>query len=238
MSTTFILATLFASIGFMVSKSNARYLLSGYNTMSEADRAQVDIDAYLKLFRRFHIGLGLSLLLLGGLARIFSRNVSDVLLITIPLVAYAGFSVVAERYFKPKKIGKMFSRGISVFLVVVALVIGYMAFISFRDAGISWTADKLEISGVYGVELNKADILSVESRPQVPAISSRSNGFNGGAYRKGSFRLQGGQKAKLFLNLEKDNCIVLHTKTGAIYFNSQSVSTDSLTTALQNWLRS
>jgi hypothetical protein len=48
-----ILSLIFASVGFLITKKNARYMLSGYNTMSEKQRLLVDIDAYLYFFKRF-----------------------------------------------------------------------------------------------------------------------------------------------------------------------------------------
>ena len=57
-----ILSLIFGSLGFIVTKNNAKYLLSGYNTMSEAQRAKMDLEGYLHFFKRFHIVLGISLL--------------------------------------------------------------------------------------------------------------------------------------------------------------------------------
>ena len=44
-------------IGLGINKKNARYLLSGYNTMSQAKRDAFDIDRYLKFFKSFFKGL-------------------------------------------------------------------------------------------------------------------------------------------------------------------------------------
>ena len=46
-------------IGLGVNKKNARYLLSGYNTMSQAKRDAFDIDRYLQFFKSFFKGLAL-----------------------------------------------------------------------------------------------------------------------------------------------------------------------------------
>ena len=56
-----IISFIFCSVGFIVTRNNAKYILSGYNTMSEADRSNIDIEAYLRSFKRFHIFLGSSL---------------------------------------------------------------------------------------------------------------------------------------------------------------------------------
>lgn len=50
----------FVFIGLILTESNARYLLAGYNTMSEEERSKFDIRSYLVLFRKFHLFLGIS----------------------------------------------------------------------------------------------------------------------------------------------------------------------------------
>ena len=64
MGTIMVLTVLCASlvyllIGLGINKKNARYLLSGYNTMSQAKRDAFDIDRYLKFFKSFFKGLAL-----------------------------------------------------------------------------------------------------------------------------------------------------------------------------------
>jgi hypothetical protein len=40
-------------IGFGINKENAKYLLAGYNTMSEEKKEKFNIDKYLKFFKPF-----------------------------------------------------------------------------------------------------------------------------------------------------------------------------------------
>ncbi len=44
---------LFTSLGFIVTENNAQYLLAGYNTMSEDDRKNFDLPAYIRFFKNF-----------------------------------------------------------------------------------------------------------------------------------------------------------------------------------------
>lgn len=57
--TLFIIAlfisALFIGIGVILNERNAKYLLSGYNTLSEEEQSRVDIKDYLKFFRSFHV---------------------------------------------------------------------------------------------------------------------------------------------------------------------------------------
>ena len=52
-STIAFVSKVFLSIGLGINKTNARYLLSGYNTMSQAKRDAFDINRYLKFFKSF-----------------------------------------------------------------------------------------------------------------------------------------------------------------------------------------
>ena len=41
---------LYYAIGYFINKENAKYLLSGYNTMSDEERKKFDIENYLVFF--------------------------------------------------------------------------------------------------------------------------------------------------------------------------------------------
>ena len=59
-----ILSAIFIAIAFFVNENNAKYLLSGYNTMSEVERQNFDIKSYIPYFRNFHIFLGVTLVII------------------------------------------------------------------------------------------------------------------------------------------------------------------------------
>jgi hypothetical protein len=42
---------LYYAIGYFINKENAKYLLSGYNTMSDEERKKFDIENYLVFFK-------------------------------------------------------------------------------------------------------------------------------------------------------------------------------------------
>jgi len=47
-------SVLFYAIGYFINKENSKYLLSGYNTMSNEERERFDIEGYLKIFKLFN----------------------------------------------------------------------------------------------------------------------------------------------------------------------------------------
>lgn len=61
------IAILFFLIGFGVKYGKAYYLISGYNTMSKAEKATVDIEKLATLFRNVFFTMA-AILLLGSLA--------------------------------------------------------------------------------------------------------------------------------------------------------------------------
>ncbi len=46
-------SSLYLIIGYSINKENSKYLLAGYNTMSNDDRKKFDIDNFLKFFKYF-----------------------------------------------------------------------------------------------------------------------------------------------------------------------------------------
>ena len=50
-------SVLFYAIGYFINKENSKYLLSGYNTMSNEEREKFDIEGYLKIFKPFLLGI-------------------------------------------------------------------------------------------------------------------------------------------------------------------------------------
>ena len=86
------MSLLFVAIAFLVTEKNAKYLLAGYNTMNEENREKVDIKCYMRFFKRFHIFLGISLLIIGLVLYFFtSEMIAGVTLSLYPVLAYVYF---------------------------------------------------------------------------------------------------------------------------------------------------
>ena len=81
MIVTLLLSILFFSIGFILNQSNAKYLLSGYNTLSVEEQSNFDLKSYLNFFKKFHIFLGISFLIVGCVFKYFvSENATGIFL--------------------------------------------------------------------------------------------------------------------------------------------------------------
>ena len=53
------MSLLYLLIGFGINKDNAKYLLAGYNTMSQEEQDKFDIDRYLNFLKPFFKKLAL-----------------------------------------------------------------------------------------------------------------------------------------------------------------------------------
>ena len=90
---------IYLSLGIFINSENARYLLAGYNTMSDAERSKFDIDSYLYFFKRFFKGLAVSLLLIWILLDIFvGLGAGIVLWILVQIPAYSYFVFRSVRF--------------------------------------------------------------------------------------------------------------------------------------------
>ena len=93
---TFIVNITFLGVAFFINCDNAKYLLSGYNTMSRDEQKSFDLENYLIFFKNFFINLTLytSLIFLmfylafGEGAAIIAYVISIIL--PIPYMVYIG----------------------------------------------------------------------------------------------------------------------------------------------------
>ncbi len=222
------LSVLFITLGFILSVKNAKYLLSGYNTMSKEDQEQVDIKNYIAFFRKFHFLLGLSLFF-GGVAiyLLVGDIAAGVFIGTYPLLAYIFFGWASSRYFgnagkKKNKIGVIILIG-TLLLVITLFVIG------MRGNKIEYNSDQIEIKGMYGEVIHRSDIASLQLVDELPVITLKTNGFSMGAIRKGKFKTADDEIVKLLINSNMGPFLLIVKTSGKkIYYASKGKSNQEL----------
>jgi hypothetical protein len=79
----------------------------------------------------------------------------------------------------------------------------------------------IQISGIYGVDINYNDIKLLDTLPQLPAIKLRTNGYALGGTLKGNFRLQDKTDVKLFVEKGSPPFIYIETEQYKIYLNNK-----------------
>lgn len=222
------MGVLFLVLGFILTENNAKYLLAGYNTMSESERAKVDIRSYVAYFRRFHIFLGLSFLVFGiAIYYLVNEDVAGLFLAVYPCLAYI-YLIIKGKYFTTTQ-----SKGPSMAAVVV-LVLAILFTVAlfgygYKENTLELHSDRIELKGCYGEILLLSDIESIELVDQLPRITFKTNGFALRKVKKGYFKTETGEKVKLILNDDSKPYILFITSKGKkIYYASKSESNEVL----------
>jgi len=219
---------LFLVIAFSVTRNNARYFLSGYNTMSDENRKKVDLPGYIIFFRKFHLFLGLSFFIVGMILYYLAGVKAAGIFIGIyPLLAYIYFIPVSTRFFRG--LTTRWHRAVVIILSVTLVSIITLFWYSFSDNDLIVHSQGLELKGMYGESLEESEIDRVELIYELPGIALRTNGFALGSSRKGYFKTESGEIIKFILNTDASPFILITTGTGQkIYFSSANRSSQSL----------
>ena len=234
---TAILSLIFGAIGFLVTKANAQYILAGYNTMSERDRKAVDIDPYLRFFKRFHIFLALSML--GGvfLIGLINDNWASVFMTVYPLGAYLFFLIKGQSFYKGIKNQKSGTYLVGGILVAVIAALAVFSSVEYRSSELTLDGQKLKIKGSYGLTLNRQEIREQRLVDQLPPIAYKANGFAAGDYAKGRFKTKDGRLVWLFVNKTSGPFLLIESEKGAIFYNHDELSMQELSRDLAQWLK-
>lgn len=226
-----ILSAIFIAIAFLVNENNAKYLLSGYNTMSEVERQNFDIKSYIPYFRNFHIFLGVTLLIISLILLYFvNSDWSGIFLGTYPILAYVFFIWKSNQFTKNKsKKQKVTTYAAMSVMFLLFSVIIYEFKSSLKDNEILVDSKKIEITGDYGIEINISNLKSIELIKKLPEISSKTNGFALETIKKGYFRTNNDEKVKLLINSKKTPIILLITNDNQkIYYSSKDKSNEEI----------
>jgi hypothetical protein len=212
LSAVFLLGLLFIGIAFLINKKNAKYLLSGYNTMSKVEQGKVAIKPYLTHFKRFHIFLGSSVILIGSLVAYLNENWALPFLTIYPLLAYTYFLRTSKKFFSQlkKNNAKML---FAVLIIAGSLLLVLSIFIKGNSEDkLLIKGDRLIIEGFYGEEIPLAQIDSFVLTSDLPKIIKRTNGYSSGDVRKGYFQTSLKKRVKLILHSRDKPFLYIKTK--------------------------
>jgi len=93
------ISAVFVGLAFSLTEKNAKYLLAGYNTMSEEERKKVDIKSLVTYFRNFHLFLGLSFILTSAMLITYgSSTATSIFVCTYPVVAEIYFVISVRKF--------------------------------------------------------------------------------------------------------------------------------------------
>jgi hypothetical protein len=219
-----ITSLLFMLISFSVTADNAKYLLSGYNMMSEEERKLFDLTGYLKFFKLFFRILGAGLfsgfVLLQYTA---AAEVASIFFIFSTLLSLAGFVAGSTRFDRSPVSRKKawINYAIAVFLLCIAIGTGVMMYSGTRQTEIVLRETELEFTGMYDMSVPYDKIDSISVVDAIPAIKMRSNGFALGRYLKGDFKTTNGETIRLYANTTHKKYLRIKTRDKVIFWSGE-----------------
>lgn len=231
-----LLPLLYVAIGFILTEKNAPTLMSGYNTLSDEEKAAYPLAASVRFFKRFHWGMGL-LSLLGGVC-FWVLDYPELALNTVvlfPLLAY-GYFIYRQMRYAPKS-QKTLMRFVFVLLLVVTAGVGFLFVYGAQPNTLQLRDTVLIIDGMYGVSLPKEQISGIQLTDSLPKIRMKTNGYATANLHKGFFRTKDGRTLRLFLS-DRD-AAMLHIQLVAgkdIYYQSPDENAEALYEKVNNWL--
>lgn len=196
------LGLLFFSLGFIITPNNAKYLLSGYNTMSSEDQAKFPIVEYLNVFKVFHIWFGIIYTVLSVAFHLVDPEFVGYHLGISPILAYGWFFWNSRKFNEglSKSVQNNTTIGLTVLGLTLILVIGLFIW-SEQESSWTYENNQLDIQGPYGISFNLNELDSLSILEDLPEITYRSHGISTGKVAKGKFK--GPNKARYHLLIDK-----------------------------------
>ncbi len=230
-----ILPLVYITLGFLLTEKNAPTLMSGYNTLSKEEQAAYPLAKSVRFFRRFHWWMG-SVTLAGGLLflTLGHAEVAVNWVVIFPMLGYVYFVYRSMRFSanSQRNLGWVVL-GILVFTI---MGVGLLMWYGDRPNQLQLSDDRLVVTGMYGIRLSKAELVSWELADTLPAIRFKQHGFAIGNKRKGKFRTKDGRTLHLLLHERGAPMVHLKTSDGAeIYYQPTEITAAELLEKLGSW---
>ena len=209
------LGLLFFSLGFIITPNNAKYILSGYNTMNREDQEKFPIVGYLKAFKTFHIWFGIIYTALSVVFHLIDSDWVGYHLGITPIVAYGWFFWTSRRFNEGLSgaTKNNTTLGLVVLSLTLAFVIGLFIW-SDKESTWSYEEKQLSLEGPYSITLNVNDLDSVALREELPEITLRSHGISTGKVAKGKYKGPENERYHLLIDKPAGEILTLYPKKG------------------------
>lgn len=222
-----LLAIVFAFLGWGIHRKKWYFLISGYNTMSKEEQAEVNVEGLGKAIGIMCYILAVALVALGVFVHF---NLWELLwIVTILMIVIPIFFVIYSRRFYPNGVGKTglgknskMNKVSAIITIVTLIVVAVVMYFSFQSTKFKVTTDHFDVSGVYGDQMAWKEIEDITLSNELPAIGARTNGSAVGSKLKGNFKLKNGEQVKLFLDKQVNQYITFTWKGKKYIINEPS----------------
>ncbi len=207
-------------MAIVINEKNARYILAGYNSMSEIEKQQFELVKYLKFFKNYLLILAVSYIVIGViLFEMFDNaNIGIIFSVLYPFFGFFLLIYKSLNYYRSSS-----KTNVLVLVAGTAIIIAIITAISIglSNPTIKLNDNKLFIFGPYGKTINIDDILSVE-KISTPIQTKKISGFQMGNVRKGKFELPDDEIVTIISTSDK-KYLMIFTKSSKYIIDFDSV---------------
>lgn len=226
------IALLLVFLGWGVDKKKWYFLISGYNMMSPEEQQKVDVKSLAKSIAKMMYVIAGLMLLMG----VFSfLELWTPLLITTLLIIVVPFAMMFKHR-KYQQVGQSKKTKVITGIItgITVIGVGVLVFLSLQPTKYVVTGTDFTIEGMYGETIKRSDMVSIQLVDELPEIAIRANGSSIGSKHKGIYKLEDGDKVKLFVDEAKPPFIEVKTPARTFYLNeTDAAKTNALFEQLQ-----
>jgi hypothetical protein len=198
-------------IGFLVKA--APNLIAGYNSMSEEQKKNVDIEGLSTFMRNGLIIIGLVIILGYYFFEWLGFQGIAESMILVAVLGGVAITVFKAQKFDHNKTPQAAAKnpklifGIAGITLVTVFGLIYYGTVTPK---VIFNENTFEITGMYGVEKNYEEVTNVELMATIPKILLKTNGFDFNQTRKGFFKLETYGKCRLFLKSKQGPFVIIN----------------------------
>jgi hypothetical protein len=221
-----LVALLILGLGMAVKYLKAYWLISGYNTMSQEKKKNVDVEGLGSFVGNFCFVLG-AIIFLGGLFIAFGKSLIGLIIFAFIFPASIYAIIKSQKYDGNSKNPdgtmntktKIIIGSISLLIIFTFIGTGILMYRGSKPTEFTVVNGYLDIQGFYGEKINFEDIKEISLKDAIPKVNYKSNGFALGSKKKGYFKLDEVGSSKLFIDDSKPPFIFVKTSSKLYILN-------------------
>lgn len=202
-------------IGILVKYRKWYWLISGYNTLSAAEKDKVDIKRLGNLTGNLLFGLAGIFIISFVLSLTGYRTASIVVILFVFPAAVFG-TIKSQRYTPSSEGRKAALIVVGISSVIFVAIIGLLIWGS-REQTVIVSAENIKVTGMYGTQIPLNEIKNVSLKEGIPNVLRKTSGLDNGKILKGNFDTLQYGKVKLFLNIKQNTYVLIYTRGGQYY---------------------
>jgi len=222
-----ILSALFVVISIFINEKNGKFLLSGYNTMSDEEKLNFRFEDYVRYFKKWMLLIGISMFIVSTIVLyLINSDWGVIVMVTYLFLAIILFIWKSDQFYivktKKQKLKSTFS------IVVMMTLLGFILYqfnSTLKDNEIRIVNNSIEISGDYGDEIKINNLKSITLVKESPEIDSKISGAALEIIKKGYFKTKSNEEVKLLINSKQTPIVFIETKENKkIYYSAKEKS--------------